>query len=81
MSETTTSPTHAHMLVGDTLECPVIKLAIARFGRELGMELLWEQTCFPFCDEIAMGQLLQLIAMADRGEEPVLFDDDALESP
>jgi len=50
----------------------LITLARERFGKNLGEHLLWEETCFPFSEEIAMDQLKYLIAKADRGEDPTL---------
>ncbi len=42
--------------------CPVVDLAVSAYGEELGMNLLWEETCFPFDDNHAMAQLQEIIA-------------------
>lgn len=42
--------------------CPVVDLAISAYGEDLGMHLLWEETCFPFDDDVAMAQLQEIIA-------------------
>jgi len=52
--------------------CPVVELAYKRFGPTLGGYILWEETCFPMSDEVAMEQLKFIIAKADRGEAPTL---------
>lgn len=50
----------------------LIELAIQRFGEDLGMYLLWEETCYPMDEAIATEQLQYLIAKADRGEKITL---------
>jgi hypothetical protein len=52
--------------------CPVVELAYKRFGPKLGEYILWEETCFPMSDDVAMEQLKFIIAKADRGEAPTL---------
>lgn len=52
--------------------CPVVELAYQRFGPTLGEYILWEETCFPMSDDVAMEQLKFIIAKADRGEAPTL---------
>lgn len=47
--------------------CPVEALAISRFGEKDGMALLFNATCFPCDDTVAMEQLRGLIAKADAG--------------
>lgn len=52
--------------------CPVVTLAKKHFGDDLGEYLLWNETCFPFCDVTAMNQLQYLIAKDKQGEDLVL---------
>ena len=52
--------------------CPVVELAYKRFGPKLGAEILWEETCYPMSDDVAMKQLEFIIEKADRGEAPTL---------
>lgn len=56
-------------------QCPVVKKAIENFGEELGNILLWNETCFPMDDDIAMEQLDQLIEKKRLGEPLVNFPD------
>lgn len=41
--------------------CAVIDLAVSAYGETTGMTILWEETCFPFDDTIAMEQLQEFI--------------------
>jgi hypothetical protein len=52
--------------------CLVVELAYERFGAVLGEHILWEETCFPMDDDVAMDQLRYIVAKADRGEPPTL---------
>ena len=52
--------------------CEVTNLAVKHFGEDFGMYLLWNETCFPFDDNIAMDQLQYLIGLDGKGETVVL---------
>lgn len=52
--------------------CEVVNLAKEHFGDDFGMHLLWNETCFPFDDNVAMDQLQYLIVLDGKGETVVL---------
>lgn len=71
------TPSQKHDVDGNIVKhhngiCPVVELAHKRFGQELGEHILWEETCFPMSDDIAMNQLIYIITKVDCGDAPTL---------
>lgn len=41
--------------------CPVRSVLFDHFGDEHGRWLLWNETCYPLCDETALWQAIELV--------------------